>query len=651
MPSALSDLKHNLPEIYASLSGLGVNAQLPLAVIAQNRVCHSHSWATLTDRLFGSAQSSEGAMEVVRHTINGIFNQAVVQEAYAAYQQRVLNWVKLIGKGTQPEQDPPTAENITNRKERYRQYMLSAFGCSPGESSSDADALIQHFDAEISQAPLTSSRSVEIRQQVTACSEATRPFWQLFMRRELSGLAAPLQPLLNQGTAITNKTLYASFKRAQALIDLEGILGFDIPVEILAKLNEATLSIGENQQLEKFVTQLNLKKSEIGFKNFQHAMQEIVAIINIDGQHPTTLEKMIQKLEELHCELVHEEDPEHMEWREKLIPGSTVECNGEILRLGEELGDKIVNNEHRVFALVGERHQGHVVKIARNCFQLRIEALKWADENHHWGVQPTQTIAIDRDGRCVVMEKLANCLSDVKWESRAPRLHVNEERRVLTVANHIFCMHQWEGVPRHLDPQDLMFDSRGVLKTVRLLKKESFNYNILEYFCYLVAKGNAYILSFLMHVSRLNQHKVALFYKEAVEYTLRTGETNLLSLPQPTRYKNPLYDEHVERLCEQAKQLRIDCFVEAKALLRRQGNHHYAQDDQLKEAVYQRLLQFYKASGTPGTLADTLKDKVVQSFLQQNEEVLSVLQSESIDYYNTSFQTMMEYNRAAVNAV
>ena len=210
--------------------------------------------------------------------------------------------------------------------------------------------------------------------------------------------------------------------------------------------------------------------------------------------------------------------------------------------------EKEIDDEFKVFEL--KNHPDWVVKIANNRFRLLIEERKAQNEDEHWGFRLVETVdnieedaqkppvrGLDKEGRCVVLEKLSNPLVDCEWKSTEARLDEEDEKIALVFANHLFCMYQWKANAEKLSLNHLLFDRSGVLKSVRLLKKGEPNYNEWEAHCLAASKDNPYVLAYLMQVSKLSEHKVGAYYRAAVLHALKNGETDLLSRPLPMGHR------------------------------------------------------------------------------------------------------------------
>ena len=653
--SAIAIVQANLSEIYTALVDGG--KILPLRAVKEQAIYHSRSWIALLDRFINGEQKPEKSLAAVSYSMNTLFNRAVVDEGYAAYQQRALNWIKLLSKSHAPGND--VQQLATDQKRKFHDYTRLAFGVTQANPNlpESVEAFCQNFSQKMGEEVISDKRVGELRECVTRCSQAVRPFWELFIKPG-NKLIDPIRELAEKQGALLNTSLHRTFNKAQNLIDLEGILELDIPFVALAKISHTDLSLAEKLQIRQWIDRLNEKKSEIDFNTFAEVLAEIVHLINIEGHYPTTIEKFIQALDKMGCAIIQREDAQHMQWRESLKTGSTIDHQGKILTLGQEIGDKLVDNQFRIFALCGEEHKGHIIKIARNRFQLVLEAAKMQDEQSHWGIQPARMVedineasvakrvpvpGLDPQGRFVIMEKLGPSLADTIWTSHSHQITESDFKKALALSNHLYCMQQWEAIPDHLNPQHLMFDSGEVFKSSRPLKKSPFNYNVLEQFVYHLR--NPSVVHFIMQVSQLVKHKVALFYREAVEFTLKTGQTHLLGLEQPKKFRSTQNEERVTDLCKQAKELRVECFKVIQAHFRRNGNNKYESEEKLQAEVDAKLVELYKASSTPGILSPSIKDGVLQFFI--NPPPVQVIPADLTPYYEAAFQRMKQYNDAS----
>lgn len=682
-------LQDNLSELQAALFSSEASVDyLPIEIVSAGRICNGRSWKLWIDHLFGKKLPDQKHLEVVRSTLQDLFKSCVQDHAYRAYHRRVASWINQIKGTVSVDRDP--AAILQGQKDRYRQYIIAAFGSTQAaQNLPEITKFTEDFSENILKTVLLPGQVDDVREVMAACSQATKPFWQLCLKPPTPSLIAPIKHLVPDSSALIYKNVfYQAFKRAQCLLDLEGILEEDIPITLLAKLNSPNgLSDSENKQLQQWIKKLNQYKAKINPSAFELALNEIVEIINIEGHYSTTVDDLILKLDEIGCQIIQQDDPAFVRWKDSLKTGDDIVCNGKRLKLGVEL----IRNEEadedaeemnsddscRIFTLVGPEHTRRVVKIANNRFKLKVEATKAKQEKWHWGIRPTEIISnissineeptygLDKFGICVVLERLQGSLENIEWSSRNLQLAAEDKHKALVLANHLYCMQEWHAMPENLHPKNLMFDGQGVLKILRLSKKVAFNYNTLEHFCILISKDNPYILRFLMRISQLIHHCVAKFYREAVSYTLKTGKTDLIARQLPKKHLLPDYREQVEKLCKRAKHIREFCFKKIKSELRKQNVASQAQDSddeideeeedkKLMNKIGERLAKIYEMSPTPGRLKlKEMRKGVIQSFLDRDKEMHlnNAIRMQTdvaiVDYYQSMFDSMMQYNRAA----
>lgn len=445
---------------------------------------------------------------------------------------------------------------------------------------------------------------------------------------------------------------------------MEGIIQQPIPVALFAKLDDPDqLTVEEIRTLRLWLQTLNECHKSISLKLLSVVLNDVMTVIHLQGSSSLTLQDLLCWLDKQGCDPLHREDPAHLHWRDGLESGDAVMCNGKELVLGNLLSaQKSIDDEFKVFEI--DNYPDYVVKIANNRFRLLIEDMQGQNADAHWLIRPVEKVAnleaddtkpsvdgLDREGRCVVLEKLHSPVSDIEWTSDAAELTDEDEKCALVLANHFFCMQTWRANAENISHQHLMFDSNGVLKSTRLLKKGPPNYNEWEMHCAEAAKDNPHVLAFLMSVSKLSEHKVGLYYREAVEKTLKTGEKiDFLSLPLPMDHRLLEYDAHVKQLCSKALDLIESCLKHVKTVIARlHKDKKYSKEleDDLRKKVADRLLHFYRASPAPGILAgDVLLEKVVESFSDPSwdDAVLDIVDHSA--YYEEKHELMMRFNRA-----
>jgi hypothetical protein len=602
-----------------------------------------------------SIEDLQAVDKALKWILTTLFDESVYQ-AYDARQMRILNHMEQIDRMWQ---NRPTPQDLVKQSERYVRHLekeLTTFlGVNPA---------IGRVNFNEKKKPISEEDEKELRHTIVNFHQTTYLFWSLFIKNdeETRRLCLPLMRFIPSHSTLTNRTLFQTLEKEGRWVQLEGIMHQTIPVALFAKLYDPdSLTLEENKRLTSWVKTLNSCQQELSAHLLYIVLTDVITIIELQGSSPVTLQDLLFWLHQHDCSLLEQEDAAHMDWREGLHPGDTLECNGKTLVLGNLLSpNKFVGDVYKVFELID--YPNYVVKIAHNRFRLLIENKQVQNEEEHWGVRFVATIdnlaeddqkplikGLDLLGSCVVLEKLVDTFDCYVWASQEWKLTEEDEKHALVFANHLFCMNDWKASAQNLSLAHLMWDKKGILKSTRLLKKGQPNYNEWEVYCENAAKGNPFVLNFLMHVSKLNEHKIAIYYRKVVEDTLKTGHVNLIGRALPFGYRQDYYQQRIKNLCLQAKELRTICLQHVTAHLRKKRQYSYEQDGQLQAAVAEKLIEFYRASPIPGRFCSSLQDDVVKSFINQTlqrKPEVNLVNAQA--YYQEKHELMMRYNQTSL---
>lgn len=664
-------LRSNLSEITMALHGYSQTQQLDLHPLSASQVCYVGTWMGRVVKWLHEAWRGIQSYFVevpsifLNQTLESIIHIAfekAIHQVYEGRQRRLLGQIKCIEKA---QELVPSQEQRERQLGRYLAHIAKEWGgMSPAllnESTRIFHRVMQ--EPQVNEPEQTAGRKLFIDFHL-----ATHFFWKLFVKERYSPLRKPLEDALQMPSRLLfDQTLYRSLRKEQHGIDLEGILQCPIPHGALSKIQRPnSMTFQERGELKQWIEKLNERHAAISIRQFESILKGIVETMIIHGQPNYSLSMLLHKLDQWGCTFFQQEDPKQMDWREGLQPGRQIACNGRVFTLGAQLSPfKVINDGYKIFAI--EEHPNWVVKIANNRLKALMELEKIKDESEHWGIHPARVVenisndleghpinGLEENGQCLIVERLWNCLADYRWRSDEERLEIEDEKIASVLANHLYCQHQWKASSQNLSSFHLLFDSEGILRSSRLLKKGPDDYHIWEQFCCEAAKNNAAVLAYLMHVSKLGEHPVACYYREAVEYTLQTGNTNFLGQRQPIGYEERIYLERAEALCFQAKAMREACVKHLQAHWRRQGGYNYRQEEQLKNLVYGRLLAAYRKSPTAGVLPLALQEAVIEELANahavlQTNRPLPLISQEIQDYYEEQFQRNMQRNRLMMN--
>lgn len=658
-----TNLQANLSEIYAAIHAQSNIGKLALYATSVARVYFQGGitgqilricdavWRWI--RVPTGSFSVESALQLILTTL---FDHAV-HSTYDSRQKRIWNNIRQIDEIWK---DTLTPQDFKEQRKRYASHLSTELN---GSVEAGSPIYLADFD-ERSPDLLNEEEMAAHRHTIVNFHQATHIFWSLFTSKEEENIemCQSLTHLLSSSSTLTDRVLFKALKKEGRWVHFEGVTQQSIPIALLAKLSDPDhLSVDERRCLKVWVQTLNRCQENISLKLFSCVLNEIMRIIHMQGSSNLTLADLIFWLDQQGCLIIQREDPAHMEWREKLTPGDMIECNGKQLILGQQLSpDKVIEDKFKIFEI--ENFPDYVVKIAHNRLILQIENKKAEHEQEHWGVRLVETIAniedddadstvdgLDKRGRCVVQEKLISSFDSHIWTSQKLELTSDDEKHALVFANHLFCMSQWKFTSQNLSLAHLMWDNNGILKSTRLLKQGPANYNEWESYCESASQGNPYILHFLMHVSKLCEHKIALYYRGAVEHVLEIGETDLIGRPLPLGYRQNVYTEHVKKLCAQAQEIRKNCLKTVIAHLRKQGAYSYKQEESLQEEIIERIIKLYGVLPTPGRFPADFEEQVIASFVKTIPKPNSWPDpSKAKDYYQNQHELMMEYNKTCL---
>jgi hypothetical protein len=652
-----TDLHRNLSEIYLALTNREDGKDLNLfayddCTLYFKGSCAARVWEKWSKTYNWLCTSTPSAS--VQDVLNGVLDPYFwhsVRQVHHARQERIRHHIHQLDDA---HSQHPTLKS--EQKSRYAAFFHKELLGSVERNI--IDVYKSRFDW-LRKTVFTAEEVKVHRHKVINFYAATAVFWRVFIKDtpENQRLREPLKSVVKSDNYLFDRPMYKAIKKEVKWVQLEGITHQSIPVAEISKLHAPnTLTVDENRRLTLWAKALNDCRQEMSFKHITDVIEEVIKIIEMQGSSSVTLQDLIIWLDQQGCSFLHAEDPSHMDWREGLIEGSQIECNGKQFTLGKQLSsNKDIDDEFKIYEL--KSHPDFVVKIARNKFRLAIDAKQAANKKAHWGVRLVETIkdldgrgqaplisGLDASGRCVILEKLNSPISDHVWKSNSVALTSDDEKIALILASHLYCMNQWKASAEGMTTSHLLFDAQGVLKSTHLLKKGPPNYNVWEEFCIQAAKENVFVIAFLMNVSKLIEHPVGCYYRDAVVYVIEKGVTDLLSRPLPKGHNNPIYNKRVEDLCKRALELRKACLQLAIANERKKGSYTHRQEQELQGKVVERLVHFYKESSIPGALfEEELRKKVLDSLDDAN---FGILDDQVSDYYSQKRDLLLKRNLA-----
>lgn len=474
----------------------------------------------------------------------------------------------------------------------------------------------------------------------------------------LKGLIEPIKSIVARATLIHNPHIYVSLSNLRNTNHLEDIVKERIPlVELTKLLCQQPLTSEESTRIRTWIAKINLNQIKIDLHKFEGVLKDIAETISIGLTINDSYVKLLLKLDELNCNILHLNDPTHIHKREQLCEGKIISYNGKEYVIGYQISPKKLIDQTKVFTLAND--DNYVLKTSNNLFILLLENQKKDNPSEHWGIKLVDTIpaGVDSCGFCVIQEKLYTSLSQYEWTSHSPKLNDQDRKIAMIIANHLMFWQQADSVPADFQLSHLMFDKKGNLKSLKLLKKETDD--DIDYYgkwqdCAVTAsKRNIHVLNYIMHVSRLFEHNVAAYYKIPIIESIRTGTI------VPPKSTIPMAEQYKVKLLELSRfaiDLAKECFNIAANELSRE--YRYSPEDALKlqEDVFGKLAALYAVSSTAGTIDIRLKDLLIAEYQNKTQKSLYDFESmlandfkEQIAYYRSEYEEMMTYNKSAQN--
>lgn len=504
-------------------------------------------------------------------------------------------------------------QRVRQTHQAYRDYVSHLTRLIVGRSVSSSTKKLEK--------ELTDREIRNIRQCVTTCSRVAESFWQMFSGVKTSfqmeqeeKIVEYMREIVGKDSILFDKAFYQLFRRAQSLVNLEGVLNKPIPIAALANCSlslEPEKNKGpEFHEIKEWMTQLNQCKNKFSLSELEEVLKEIVFIINQVKKEPMELKQLEKKLHQLNCEIFEQSDSDYLFERNGLKEGSKITYQGETLTLGKQLSPHKFIDHRVVFAI--QEHPEWVVKFGENRVKLSMEQSRIDWESKHQleafnfisFKQPhVKMIGIDQEGGFAILERLELPLSQYQWQStyggnliKAEEEIVNQMGRWLNelCTKNVTC--------QQLNLDQWMLDSKGKIKSIACLQLSTgsgINYNELEQFCIQFSQGNPVIRKALIEASGLSTHCIATYYRERVCKALEENSVHHLTLITP----QGINKNYVTKLCEQALELRDKCCNGITSYLQREGYHDIVRDQEgLSGKIQMYFKEVYHKSSTPGCL-------------------------------------------------
>lgn len=477
------------------------------------------------------------------------------------------------------------------------------------------------------------------RWHLTSWYNATNPFLSLVHQQKLS---SQTQTFFQEHLTLSKdnhppfacEALFKRVSHLQRILDLEGLYQGPLPYAIFQKLATGKeLTRAEKSEITKWIQFINKQGDKITIHFFHRFLKSLVDEFQEAG---SSLARLEMGLVDRECKLFLQRDLEHLQWRNQLKPGDTIECNGKTLILGERIGVKQEGFDQTVHFSIQDDPK-KIVSIGVNESILGLK--KILSEEQGFAVKMAEYVEVDATGKCALVEKLSDSLDQFPWTSQKDLVSDEDEDLLAPLAGLIRWFVKEKLSPHHLSPHHLMFDPNGVLKSLKLVLKttaEDFDFNYLEEFIRKCSAGNSRIFQHLMEASGLREHPYAKFYELVVKNALQASPTSIQQIANSREITDPRIVKRAEELYKEVKELELEC-------LQRIQQDYQVPHKKIIKQVSGQIFSHYQMSSGASLIWPLLKQEVIQTVIKtQNLEgsKISSLEAPKQPNLDSSFKNL-----------
>lgn len=430
-----------------------------------------------------------------------------------------------------------------------------------------------------------------IRHHITAWNTATTSFLKATQQDHLNESIRSLanSQLPNPCFTCPDSSL---FQANQNIINVEGTLAGPLPLAIIKKtVRKKPLNSIEQKELAKWIKKIN--KSDLNVNALHKALESLHTIYS----KSTNLSRSFLNLGELelllenkNCTAFQKEDPKHIEWRQRLEPGSQLIFKDKRLTLGNEL--HAWGNQH-IRAYTIEEYPKQIALIAQNRVALKLHNFR-IQQQVDIGMSAIQLTEISSNGKVALIERLKE-LNAYKWPEQILPPPSEASQCLQSLLTLIQRCIQQNMTPLNLPQIHLMINEHGHLKTMTPIEIGPFDFNALEDFIIKYAAGSSFVQQELMYRSGLFTHQIAKFYRDLVRHTLQGEEISPDELAAIYKIADSKVIDRAALLLKQIKSARDLHLTELCAQQPRYSHQ------QLEKQLNAALLKHYLESKTAGT--------------------------------------------------
>ncbi|MEI8125128.1 MAG: hypothetical protein WCG42_05195 [Parachlamydiaceae bacterium] len=449
--------------------------------------------------------------------------------------------------------------------------------------------------------PVNEDDYCEARKEITKWNGVAGQFLDIVQRYS----PLPLDGIVDLKVLFISPSIKA-LKECQKIIDMEGVTGNALPLEIFNKiLMGKILRSEDSKEMTRWISWLNKIDPEVD--PIHRAFEALSIQFKREGESDESRRKNLSTLElhllERGCRVLLKEDPEHTAWRKGLRKGDKI---GTDIILGEEIHSLGYPSDlTHVYSIEGQPTQ--VAVIGQNCaiLSLRDRQMQGCCD---LGLKPVHFLKISEDGRIALMEKLQS-LNTIKWGSTEAGIFFEDTIVLRGVVNFLKSLIKKNQTPVHFSTSHFMIDHEFQLRSIKPLKSQDFDFNAVEDFILECSSGNLAIFQYLMTESGLIKHPIAKFYLDLIRGSLKGDDISPDDLAGIYKISDSKVVDRGVDLIKQIKIIQQKLYISLKQAL------VSADPSWLQSQINDAIISCCGGYKTAGTMRETLIDDISKKII------------------------------------
>ena len=478
----------------------------------------------------------------------------------------------------------------------------------------------------------------QARATLTSWYDSTQPFLRLIQEKD-SRISRFFKHYFPEDLSKENSfftcppEILQACKRFQRIISLEGHLRGPLPIKALTKIIRKPQEINDTdrRKISDWIGIIEETGAEIGVRAFHHAMRSVVEFgLGPNGtsyevaSHLSFLITTLKtkKFSEKHKKwglLFVQEDPIHLQWRNKLTTGSIIKCNSQTITLGPQINPKITEKDNnKYFEVQGDSTTLVWISINRLILGEKMQMFgkyrRQAEKNKTWdAIKVIDIKEIDTNGSFALVERLLAPVTEIPWTSKDTLSNVDAP----AVSQLATMLSTWIGlnkIPRFLSIKHVQYSLKNQLKFSKIPDLVERDFNVLADFALGASQGNSIVYRYLVEKSGMKGHKLAPFYEEVVSNTIMGIKIN----ENDAAAKRGISDQ---RTITRAKELSVNATLLKTKCQQLLQTHLIKLEKRVDNKNFEKILNeklvlCYKESKSVGIVWPGLEKDVIESFLK-----------------------------------